>query len=63
MTGLVTTEAVFGLPGIGRMMVDAISQRDYPVVQLVVTLVGFVVVMSNLGVDLLYGVLDPRIRA
>jgi ABC-type dipeptide/oligopeptide/nickel transport system permease component len=53
---------VFGLPGIGRMMVDSINQRDYPVVQLVVTLTGFAVVMANLGVDLLYGWLDPRIR-
>jgi len=63
VTGLVVTEQVFGLPGIGRMMVDAITQRDYPVVQLVVTLVGFIVVMSNLSVDMLYGILDPRIRA
>lgn len=63
VTGLVVTEQVFGLPGIGRMMVDAITQRDYPVVQLVVTMVGFIVVMSNLGVDMLYGLLDPRIRA
>ncbi len=62
VTGLVVTEQVFGLPGIGRMMVDAINQRDYPVVQLVVTLVGFIVVLSNLGVDVLYGILDPRIR-
>ncbi|MBI4307633.1 MAG: ABC transporter permease [Chloroflexi bacterium] len=60
--GLVVTEQVFGLPGIGRMMVDSISQRDYPVVQLVVAMVGFVVVFANLGVDLLYGWLDPRIR-
>ena len=62
VTGLVVTEQVFGLPGIGRMMVDAINQRDYPVVQLVVTLTGFTVVLANLGVDLIYGWLDPRIR-
>ncbi|MEC8945942.1 MAG: ABC transporter permease [Chloroflexota bacterium] len=62
VTGLVVTEQVFGLPGIGRMMVDAINQRDYPVVQLVVTLTGFTVVVANLGVDLIYGWLDPRIR-
>ena len=62
VTGLVVTEQVFGLPGIGRMMVDSINQRDYPVVQLVVTLTGFAVVAANLGVDLLYGWLDPRIR-
>ena len=62
VTGLVVTEQVFGLPGVGRMMVDAINQRDYPVVQLVVTLTGFAVVFANLGVDLIYGWLDPRIR-
>lgn len=62
VTGLVVTEQVFGLPGIGRMMVDSINQRDFPVVQLVVTLTGFAVVAANLGVDLLYGWLDPRIR-
>ena len=62
VTGLVVTEQVFGLPGVGRMMVDAINQRDYPVVQLVVTVTGFAVVAANLGVDLLYGWLDPRIR-
>ena len=62
VTGLVVTEQVFGLPGVGRMMVDAINQRDYPVVQLVVTLTGFAVVFANLGVDMLYGWLDPRIR-
>ena len=62
VTGLVVTEQVFGLPGIGRMMVDAINQRDYPVVQLVVTMTGFAVVLANLGVDMLYGWLDPRIR-
>ena len=61
VTGLVVTEQVFGLPGIGRMMVDAINQRDYPVVQLVVTLTGFTVVVANLGVALIYGWLDPRI--
>jgi peptide/nickel transport system permease protein len=60
--GLVVTEQVFGLPGIGRMMVDAINQRDYPVVQLVVALVGVMVVFANLSVDVLYGWLDPRIR-
>jgi peptide/nickel transport system permease protein len=62
VTGLIVTEQVFGLPGIGRMMVDAINQRDYPVVQLVVTMTGFTVVLANLCVDLIYGWLDPRIR-
>ena len=62
VTGLVVTEQVFGLQGVGKMMIDAINQRDYPVVQLVVAMIGFIVVFANLGVDLLYGFLDPRIR-
>jgi ABC-type dipeptide/oligopeptide/nickel transport system permease component len=60
--GAVLTETVFALPGIGRLLIDAISFRDYPVIQgtvLVIT-VGFVLV--NLLVDVLYGYLDPRIR-
>ncbi|MBI4236735.1 MAG: ABC transporter permease [Chloroflexi bacterium] len=62
VSGLVVTEQVFGLPGIGRMMVDAINQRDYPVVQLVVALEGIFVALMNLVVDITYGWLDPRIR-
>ncbi|MBI4328374.1 MAG: ABC transporter permease [Chloroflexi bacterium] len=60
--GLVVTEQVFALPGIGRMMVQGITNRDYPVVQIIVTMVGVTIVMTNLFVDLLYGWLDPRIR-
>ncbi len=60
--GLILTEQVFGLPGIGRMLVDAIQQRDYPVVQTVITLSAIVVILANLGVDMLYVRLDPRIR-
>ena len=62
VTGLVVTEQVFGLQGVGRMMIDAINTGDFPVIQFVVTLSGFVVVMANLGVDMLYWWLDPRIR-
>ena len=62
VTGLVVTEQVFGLPGVGRMMIDAINTGDFPVIQFVVTLSGFVVVMANLGVDMLYWWPDPRIR-
>ena len=60
--GVVVTESVFAIPGIGRLTVDAIIHRDYPVVQGVVLVVSGVYVLLNLVVDLLYVVLDPRIR-
>jgi peptide/nickel transport system permease protein len=60
--GAVVTESVFALPGIGRLTVDAILQRDYPVIQGVVLVFSFVYVLVNLIVDLLYTVFDPRIR-
>jgi peptide/nickel transport system permease protein len=60
--GAVVTESVFAIPGLGRLTVDAILRRDYPVIQGVVLLFSFVYVMVNLGVDLLYTLLDPRIR-
>ena len=60
--GAVVTESVFALPGIGRLTVDAIIRRDYPVIQGVVLIVSGVYVLLNLVVDLLYVVLDPRIR-
>ena len=59
--GAVVTETVFALPGVGLLAVDAILSRDFPVVQGVVLLVACVVTLVNLSVDLLYGVLDPRI--
>ena len=60
--GAVVVETVFAWPGMGRLVIQAINTRDYPVVQAVVFLmaVGFVVI--NTLIDLLYGVLDPRIR-
>jgi peptide/nickel transport system permease protein len=60
--GVVVTESVFALPGIGRLTVDAILRRDYPVIQAVILLVSGVYVLINLTIDLLYLVLDPRIR-
>jgi peptide/nickel transport system permease protein len=60
--GSVVTESVFAIPGLGRLVVDAILRRDYPVIQGVVLLFSFVYVLVNLGVDLLYTVFDPRIR-
>jgi len=53
---------VFAIPGLGRLVVDAILRRDYPVIQGVVLLCSFVYVAINLAIDLLYTVLDPRIR-
>jgi peptide/nickel transport system permease protein len=60
--GAVVTETVFAIPGVGRLTVDAILRRDYPVIQGIVLLFSFVYVLVNLGIDLLYTVLDPRIR-
>ena len=60
--GLVVTETVFNLPGVARFLVEAILWRDYPVVQNLVMFIAVVVILSNLVVDLLYGVLDPRVR-
>ena len=60
--GAVVTESVFAIPGLGRLTVDAILRRDYPVIQGVVLLFSFTYVLVNLVVDLLYTVFDPRIR-
>jgi peptide/nickel transport system permease protein len=60
--GAVVTESVFAIPGVGRLVVDAILRRDYPVIQGVVLLFSFIYVLVNLAVDLLYTVFDPRIR-
>jgi len=60
--GVVLTETVFNIPGVGRLVVDAISQRDYPIIQGVTLIFSGVYVIVNLIVDLTYTVLDPRIR-
>jgi len=60
--GAVVTESVFAIPGLGRLTVDAILRRDYPVIQGVVLLFSFTYVVVNLIVDLLYTLFDPRIR-
>jgi peptide/nickel transport system permease protein len=61
-SGTVIIESIFGLPGLGRFLFDAILQRDYPVIQGVNLLVVSMIVVMNLVVDLCYAVLDPRIR-
>jgi peptide/nickel transport system permease protein/oligopeptide transport system permease protein len=60
--GAVLTETVFGWPGMGQLLVDALFARDYPVVQGVVLTFSALFILVNLGVDLLYGVIDPRIQ-
>lgn len=60
--GTVVLESIFSIPGMGRFMLDAIQDRDYPIVQGIVLLSATMVVMTNLVVDLTYSLLDPRIR-
>ena len=60
--GVVVTESVYGIPGLGRLTVDAVLARDYPTIQAVVLLFSVVYVIINLVVDLTYTLLDPRIR-
>ncbi len=60
--GAVVTESVFAIPGLGRLTVDAILRRDYPVIQGLVLLFSFIYVLVNLAVDLVYTLVDPRIR-
>lgn len=60
--GVVVTESVYNIPGLGRLTVDAVLGRDYPTIQAVILLFSFVYVIINLAVDLVYCLLDPRIR-
>jgi peptide/nickel transport system permease protein len=62
ISGVVITETVFNIPGIGRLVVDAIAKRDYPIIQGVILIFSGVYVLINLAVDLTYMLLDPRIR-
>jgi peptide/nickel transport system permease protein len=62
ISGVVITETVFNIPGMGRLMVDAIAKRDYPVIQGVILIFSGLYVLINLAVDLAYGWIDPRIR-
>ncbi len=60
--GAIVTESVFSYPGLGRLILEGISKRDFPVVQASVVLIAAIVASINLFVDMLYGFLDPRIR-
>ena len=62
ISGVVITETVFNVPGVGRLTVDAIANRDYPIIQGVMIVFSGVYVLINLGVDLIYTIIDPRIR-
>src|SRR6202789_687999 len=62
ISGVVVTESVFNLPGIGRLTVDAVLARDYPVIQAMMLLTSLIYVAVNLLVDVAYPVLDPRLR-
>ena len=60
--GAVVTEEVFTLPGVGRLLLWAVFQRDYPLVQGTILVISGLFLLSNLVVDLVYAYLDPRIR-
>lgn len=62
LSGVIVTESVFAIPGIGRLTVDSILRRDYPVIQGIVLVTATAYVAINLVTDLLYGLFDPRIR-
>ena len=61
MGGALVTETVFNIPGVGRLMITAVLRRDYPLVQGIVLVIAGTYVLINLCVDILYGVLDPRV--
>jgi peptide/nickel transport system permease protein len=60
--GVVITEAVFNLPGLGRLSVDSVLQADLPVITATVLIAAGFVIVANLIVDILYAVIDPRVR-
>ncbi len=60
--GVVITESVYNIPGLGRLVVDAILKRDYPIIQGLILMFSFVYILINLAIDIAYTLLDPRIR-
>ena len=60
--GAVIIETIFLIPGMGRILIEAVFQFDYPMIQAVIVIIGTGILTINLCVDLLYGWLDPRIR-
>ena len=63
MAGSIVVEQVFAIPGIGQMLVTSINNKDYPVVQAIIVLIGAVVVLCNFAADALYRIMDPRLRS
>ncbi|MFF8818931.1 MULTISPECIES: ABC transporter permease [Leucobacter] len=62
VTGAAVTETIFNIPGLGQLLVTSISRRDYPVIQGVILFVTLIYLLTNLLIDLLYGIVDPRVR-
>lgn len=62
MSGIVIMESIFAIPGVGRLLIESISARDYPVIQGITVVIGTLIILVNLAVDLSYGFLDPRVR-
>ncbi|MCJ7604788.1 MAG: ABC transporter permease, partial [Dehalococcoidales bacterium] len=62
ITGAVITEMIFNIPGMGRMMMEAVYARDFPIVQSFTIMVAVMVLMANLLVDITYAYVDPQIR-
>lgn len=63
ITGSIVIENIFGIPGIGRDFVLSIGNRDYPLIMGTTLLYAVLIVLGNLSVDLLYGLIDPRVRS
>jgi ABC-type dipeptide/oligopeptide/nickel transport system permease component len=62
LNGAVVVETLFGWPGLGRLMIEAIEARDYPLIQVIVPLSAVIFVIVNVSVDIMYGLLDPRVK-
>jgi len=60
--GVVVTESVYNIPGLGRLVVDAVLKRDYPIIQGLILFFAFVYIVLNLVIDVAYAVINPRIR-
>jgi peptide/nickel transport system permease protein len=62
ISGTVVLESIFAIPGMGRYLLDAISNRDYPIVQAVILVFATLIIFSNLLIDIIYAWLDPNIK-
>jgi dipeptide transport system permease protein len=62
LAGAVLTETIFSWPGVGKWLIEGIGRRDYPALQGGIMLISSIVILVNLGVDVLYGAINPRLR-